>query len=111
MLNKIIIIFLVLLPYPSHAKMSLEEITFMFGSAMGVISSKSCGSNISLANKAQKQVIAMITYELKKNQITRSNFNFLKDKLLSIKQNDTNLRHPSKTCKSARKLINHLFKK
>ena len=64
--------------------MLLEQLTFMFGSAIGVVSSKSFGSNIKYADNAQKKVMQMITYELKKNKISRSNFNLLKSKFLSI---------------------------
>src|SRR6056300_1144890 len=107
----IIYIFMLFFASSASAKMSLDEITFLFGSAIGVVSSQSCGADYSFAKKAEKRVIGMLNYELKNNKITKSDYNSLKSKFTNIKKNDSRIKHKNKTCLSAKRVLGHLFKK
>ena len=58
-------------------KISREEISSLVGSALGAISSKSCGNKIKFADKIYRKYTNMLSYSVKKGQLSTQQKNDL----------------------------------
>ena len=92
----------------AFSKTNLEEMTLLIGSAIGAISSSSCGGQRQVGNNAKSIWINLLNKELSLKKISEPQRKTLETLLTKMISQDMSIRHPAKTCKSAKKLLNRL---
>ena len=96
------------IPNLAMSKPSIEEMTLLVGSAIGAISSGSCGGQRQLGNNAKSAWIELLDKELSLGNISKQQRKRLDSVFTKMIAEDARIRHPAKTCKSAKKLVNRL---
>jgi len=92
----------------AFSQTKLQEMTLLVGSAIGAISSSSCGGQRQVGNNAKSVWINLLDKELSLGKISEPQRKSLETLLTKMITQDMAIRHPAKTCKSAKKLMSRL---